>query len=52
MSQRIFSRAVDTDNVPVTFVCVHLLLNLKGSFFEPAVGSLPNVARVCGYRRY
>ena len=31
---------------------VYLLLNLKGSFFEAAVGSLPNFARVCGYRRY
>ena len=29
-----------------------LLFNLKGSFFEPAVGSLPNFARVCGYMRY
>ena len=29
-----------------------LLLNLKGSYFEAAVGSLPNFARVCGYRRY
>ena len=30
----------------------NLLLNLKGSFFEPAVGSLPNFACMCGYRRY
>ena len=25
----------------------HLLINLKDTFFEPAVGSLPNLARMC-----
>ena len=30
----------------------HLLLNLKDSYFEPAVGSPPNFARMCGYRPY
>ena len=35
-----------------THAHTHLLLNLKGSYFEAAVGSLPNFARVCGYRRY
>ena len=38
--------------VQCSTVQYNLLLNLKGSFFEPAVGSLPNFARVCGYRRY
>ena len=31
---------------------VNLLLNLKDSYFEPAVGSPPNFARMCGYRPY
>ena len=26
----------------------NLLLNLKGSFFEPTLGSSPNLARKCG----
>ena len=30
----------------------YLLLNLKDSYFEPAVGSPPNFARMCGYRPY
>ena len=30
----------------------NLLLNLKDSYFEPAVGSPPNFARMCGYRPY
>ena len=33
------------------YINLHLLLNLKGKFFEPAVGS-PNFARMCGYRPY
>ena len=26
----------------------NLLINLKGNFFEPAVGSRPNFNRICG----
>ena len=27
---------------------INLLINLKGNFFEPAVGSCPNFNRMCG----
>ena len=46
---------------PVNFHVTHssfqvyiakLLLNLKGKFFEPAVGLPPNFARMCRYRPY
>ena len=31
---------------------INPIINLKDSYFEPAVGSPPNFARMCGYRPY
>ena len=35
-----------------TMSCQNPIINLKDSYFEPAVGSPPNFARMCGYRPY
>ena len=32
----------------VEIISCNLLINLKGNFFEPAVGSRPNFNRMCG----
>ena len=33
-------------------IYIYLLLNLKDSYFEPAVGPHQNFSRMCGYRPY
>ena len=33
-------------------ILLYPIINLKDTFFEPAVGSPPNFARMCGYRPY